>query len=283
MLFSLVALAPILAEEEREQEQELKATSTIELKDRAKDAEEGANDIKTRQLMSSLEKILTPEQIKNFTNIVRQGNSLYGVRKMATSSATFETSASTTITNRSNEAIKKLEKISAPWLINQYEQIKKVGTALWGLKKEKIEEGRENKLDASSSKVYVSGSESTCVINAIKAKDTVLQANNTSTVAAVNAAIATRTVCQEQAIVTTAVTASSTLSTTEMAINQKKELNVCVKAFKESAAKIKKEAATQHKNTWEAYRTSLKACKASSSAAIIIEDGGGNILDGLVD
>lgn len=273
MLFSLIALSPILAEDNQ-------ATQAAETTS-AQEMNQESNNIRTRQLMSSLEKILTPEQIKNFTNIVKQGNSLYGVRRLATSTATtLESSTSTTTMSSGNGAIKKLEKIAAPWLVNQYEQIKKVGTALWGLKKEKAEENHGDKKSTSTPAIYISSAESTCVINAIKTKDAVLQTNNTNTVAAVNAAIAVRTTCQENAIITTAITASSTA---EMAANQRQELALCVQAFRGSAAKIKQDSATQHKTTWDTYRTDLKTCNASSSATIIVEDGGGSILEGLAE
>ncbi|QQG52792.1 MAG: hypothetical protein HY931_00975 [Candidatus Falkowbacteria bacterium] len=277
MIFSFVALSPILAEQEQEQEreQEHKSTSTTSVKPES-------NDIKTRQLMSSLEKILTPEQIKNFTNIVRQGNSLYGVRKMA-SSTEAERVASTTPEKdkgNGNNLSRQFEKIAAPWLLHQYEQIKKVGTALWGLKKMDGDKNQEPK-KASSTPKYVTSSQSACVISAIKTKDAALKTNNDATTLAFNNAISSRTTCQEAAINATV----AATSTPDLIKQQRSELQLCLQAFKESAHSIKEKAAADHKTVWTAYLNELKICGNSTSTAeaLMVEDGGGNILEGIME
>jgi len=270
MFFSLIALAPILAEDNTDDDNDSAVITTTAVK-------EESSDIKARQLMSSLEKILTPEQIKNFTNIVKQGNSLYGVRKLEmTASGTDALKSSTTVTVKDSQSLlKKMEKIAAPWLINQYEQIRKVGTALWGLKKENQEQAR----------VYINAANSACVLTVIQTKDEALKVNNEAAVTSLNAAISTRTTCQTAAINATAASASST----NMFVNQKTELNLCVKAFNESAASIKKETTTKHKAIWGTYKTGLKACQTTNTTAsstdssteddLMIEDGGGSIFE----
>ncbi len=277
MIFSFVALSPILAEQnqeqEQEQEREREATTTATVKPES-------NDIKTRQLMSSLEKILTPEQIKNFTNIVKQGNSLYGVRKMA-SSTEVEHTASTTLeknNGNANNLSRQFEKIAAPWLLNQYEQIKKVGTALWGLKK--MDKNQEQK-KASSTPKYITAAQSACVISAIKTKDTALKTNNEATSLAFNNAISARTTCQEAAINATV----AATSTPDLIKQQRSELQLCLQAFKESAHSVKEKAAANHKTVWTAYLNELKVCGSSTSAteALMVEDGGGDILEGVME
>lgn len=282
MIFSFVALSPILAEhnqeqeQEREREREHESTSTTSVKMES-------NDIKTRQLMSSLEKILTPEQIKNFTNIVKQGNSLYGVRKMSSSTEVEHTASTTSGKFEKNDddaknLSKQFEKIAAPWLLNQYEQIKKVGTALWGLKK--MDKNQEQK-KASSTPKYITSAQSACVISAIKTKDTALKANNDATTLAFNNAISARTTCQEAAINATVVATS----TPDLIKQQRSELQLCLQAFKESAHSIKEKAVTDHKTVWKSYLNELKVCgnATSTAEALMVEDGGGNILEGVME
>jgi hypothetical protein len=188
--------------------------------------------------------------------------------------------ASTTITEKgngnANGLIKQLEKIAAPWLVNQYEQIKKVGTALWGLKKEGANKNQEQ-IKASSTPRYISSSESACVISAIKTKDAALKTNNEATALAFNAAITNRTTCQETAVNATA----SATTTTDLIKQQHSELQLCLQTFKETVTGIKTKAATDHKTVWTAYMNELKICGTATStdATLMVEDGGGNILD----
>lgn len=271
MIFSFAALSPILAE----QEQENRPLTTTAVK-------QESNDIKTRQLMSSLEKILTPEQIKNFTNIVKQGNSLYGVRKVASTTETERLGSTTPkkIDGNVNNLSRQFEKIAAPWLLNQYEKIKKVGTALWGLKKMDVNNSQEQKKSSSTPK-YITAAESACVISAIKTKDTALKTDNEAASLAFNTAISSRTTCQEAAInATTAAT-----STADLIKQQHSELQLCLQAFKESTNSIKEKAAANHKTVWTAYLNELKICGSSTSTTetLMVEDGGGNILEGVME
>ncbi|HZJ41011.1 MAG TPA: hypothetical protein VFD16_01970 [Candidatus Saccharimonadales bacterium] len=261
MAFSFVALSPILAEDNQETNA---LTSTTAVRPES-------NDIKARQLMSGLEKILTPEQIKNFTNVVRQGNSLYGVRKIASSTPT-----------ESQGVIKQLEKIAAPWLIQQYEQIRKVGTALWGLKKddgEKASQGQAKNIEEKIPvNVFVKPGSAACVISAIETKDAAVVANNLNKITLLNSAINARTTCQTTAI--NASISSTSTSTSNISL-QRNEFNLCLKAFEQTSTQIKKDFEAEHKTLWTTYRDSLKICQPSTSSSegeLEIEDGGDNPL-----
>ena len=69
----------------------------------------------------SSEKIPSPNEIKNYTQITRIGNSLYGIK--------IRESINTTTANL------KLEKIAHPQEIALFDKIQKIGSALWGIKK----------------------------------------------------------------------------------------------------------------------------------------------------
>ena len=227
-----------------------------------------------RPLMSNLEKIPSPDQIINFTNIMRQGNSLYGVHRPTST-------ASSTASSTKPGLGRQLEKIAAPWLLHQYEQIKKVGTALWGFKKGTSTPEMKATSTPKNERFITSG-EASCVITAIKVKDTAVKNNNDTTETALNSAISTRTSCQETAINSnTAATA-----TPELIISQRKALALCLENFRTSNKNIRAEAKTRHQAIWNTYRDSLRSCQSASSsesAALMLEDGGGNIFENLQD
>ena len=258
------------------EENKVEENKVEEKKLEEKKVEENRIEVRTQTLMSNLEKILTPDQIKYFTNIVKEGASLYGVRKASSTNSEIKKPAATS-TDASKGVVKRLEKIAAPWLVNQYEQIRKIGTALWGLKKGDSGEKQEikEKVELKNQK-YITLSESTCVIAAIKVKDTALQANNENAKLSFNNAIVSRTACQEAAINKTAMATSSA----DLIKQQKNELGLCLQAFKEVTVTAKKSTTEQHKAIWETYRNSLKSCNVSdSSELIMVEDGGGNIFE----
>jgi len=263
-------------EENKVEENKVEENKVEEKKLEEKKVEENRIEVRTQTLMSNLEKILTPDQIKYFTNIVKEGASLYGVRKASSTNSEIKKPAATS-TDASKGVVKRLEKIAAPWLVNQYEQIRKIGTALWGLKKGDSGEKQEikEKVELKNQK-YITLSESTCVIAAIKVKDTALQANNENAKLSFNNAIVSRTACQEAAINKTAMATSSA----DLIKQQKNELGLCLQAFKEVTVTAKKSTTEQHKAIWETYRNSLKSCNVSdSSELIMVEDGGGNIFE----
>lgn len=191
--------------------------------------------------IANLEKISSPEQIKDFKIMKRLGNALFGIRKMALNQAPVASSS--------------LEKISHPGLINQFEKIKKIGTALWGIRKKAI--------STPEISPEISLEISVCVAAAIDIKDKALMARVTAAAVELNAALSARSACQQSAL-----TATST---------QRQALNACVKTF-QAARKTMSEASRQvQKAAWDTYKASLKNCRTttSSTAAVpMVEDGG---------
>ena len=207
----------------------------------------------------SLEKIPSPDQIRYFKMIKKEGGSLYGVRisKPLSASSTKITKASSTISN-------KIEKIASPALINLYEKIQKIGNALWGIRK-----GNSGS-KATSTPRLITSDISTCVALAIEKKDTMLKEKIEMANLELKAAIDIRTSCQKIAI-----------SSIE---KQSENIKVCVKNYQSSHAATVKKAKEAQKNVWSVYQTDLKACivSSTSTAPIIIEDGGDNISDSLL-
>jgi hypothetical protein len=223
--------------------------------------------------MGGLEKILTPDQIKYFEKIIKQGNALYGVKK----GTSTDNKGTTTVRNEIN----KLEKISTPQLINFYEQIRKIGNSLWGIKKEepkKPEMKNDDRKSTSTPATFVKPEQAACVIAAIEIKDSTLQESNTYQATKINEAITTRSNCQKAALnLNTSATASTTVN---VADQQREALKACVKTFENTVKVVREAAKKSHDTIWETYKTGLKACHplTSSVQPIMIEDGGGSLL-----
>ncbi|HBA37034.1 TPA: hypothetical protein DCZ15_04160 [Candidatus Falkowbacteria bacterium] len=222
--------------------------------------------------VDGLEKIPSPDQIKNFRVMKKIGNALYGVRReqsQTNSSSVNATSTKATSTNAGvNSTDKNLEKIAAPAFINLYEKIRKVGNALWGIKKE-----------TPRQPLTVTADISACVIAAIDVKDKALVEKVNTVAVDFGAAITARSVCQQAAV--------------QSADDQKKNLDACVNTFRTESKRINTAAKAKQKEIWGAYRTGLKECAknmigtSSSSEAVAgeleIEDGGEAVVDSLMD
>lgn len=223
-----------------------------------------------KYLREGLEKILSPDQIRYFRNIVKEGKTLFGIRKTDKEIKEAKKEDNKKEDNK-KEAGKKseseLEKILTPDQIKMYERIKKIGTALWGYKK------AEFKKEAKKQKRVVSAELAPCVIAAVETKDSAIIANNTSFNNDLNAAISVRTACQKEA-----------LSSVE---NQLKSVDACIDAFRKSAKEVSAKTAKAHKEIWKAFGDSLKVCAKNDSAStsteaegeLLVEDGGGNITE----
>jgi len=212
---------------------------------------------------ADLEKILKPELIKNYQEIIKREGSLYGVKLEKIEMK----SKSDLATNTPLTVSEKLEKIAAPSIISLYKNIKKIGTALWGIRK-----------DESAKPIVVTTENSACVAAAINVKDQALIEKINTTATALNAAITTRSTCQQAAVQTT--------------VDQRQALEVCVKTFTQAHKELNTTAKKSQQALWETYRASLKACRptATSTTAvsnetksdqgeIMINDGSENILN----
>ncbi len=248
-----------------------------------------------------LEKILSPEYIKEFRVMKRVGNALYGIRLNAglgqdNGAAQGNLGSSQELSGTStdkvspgalvNKAKKILEKIPAPAFIHLYEKIQEKGNALWGIRKD--DNGQDNNNDneeenmpgrASSTSAIVSGDAVACVTAAINTKDQALVAKLATTMTDLQAAINTRSTCQQAAIQTTS--------------NQHDALDACINTFQDTHDQIAKTAKLAQESIWKTYKDSLKSCRpalsatstpqtdssSSMSGEIMINDGSENVMD----
>jgi hypothetical protein len=199
---------------------------------------------------SELEKIPSPDQIKNFKIMKKIGDVLYGIRKGTSTEKIELKKAENTATSS------KLEKIDHPNLVNLYEKIQKIGTALWGIRKK-----------ATSASLFIEPATAACVATAIDTKDKVLMVRVTAAAVELNTALTVRSVCQQTAVVATTT--------------PREALNSCVKTFNETQKAIKEASKKIQNDTWKTYQEGLQACRTaatSTSPVPMIEDGG-NLFD----
>jgi len=257
-----------------------------------------SNAVDTRVLVGGREKILTPVQICLYKDIVRHGNTLYGVKKSETEISQMSTTTCPVaapilekfnkLPEQATAMVRQLEKIAAPWFVHQYDQIRQVGTALWGFKKETATSTPNTTPNQTSTttpttipmvQTYVTPEKAACVISAIKVKDLALINSNASTIEALNNAISARTLCQETAINLTASTTATSTASTTLRLMQKEQLMACNQTFQTVFAALKTAANNRHVSIWTTYRNALKACQpvTTESPDLIIEDGGGSL------
>ncbi|MFA5184016.1 MAG: hypothetical protein WC456_00645 [Patescibacteria group bacterium] len=228
-----------------------------------------------------LEKILTPDQIKNYQGVIKKGNSLYGVRiekmeqalkDLKTEFKNLTADAANSSSTPASSTAQRLEKILTPGQISLYEKITKVGTSLWGIKKRVVEALRPK---ASSTPAVISNLESACVVSAIDIKDKALTEKVTAAATGLNAAITARSTCQQAAVQTTD--------------NQRVNLEACIKAFKLAHQAVNETARLAQQSIWKTYQASLKACRPATSPGTVeteeikVEDGGEDLMETVVD
>ncbi len=137
-------------------------------------------------------------------------------------------------------AKKNLEKISSPAEIKLFEKIQKIGTALWGIKK------LENRIEVRQS--FVKPVAVQCVKDAINKKDTALQAAISSRTQSIVGAIEARNACQNSAL-------------DKLTAKEQFDANrVCVEAYKKSGNEYNKILEKSKNESWNVYKTDLKAC-----------------------
>ena len=262
----------------------------------ANETSTSSNSANSRVLAGGRERILTPAHICLYDEIVRHGNTLFGVKKSTTTISQMSTTtcpAAKPISDKFNRlsektktATRQLERIAAPWFLHQYEQIRRVGTALWGFKKEMATSSLDADVKPGPSKTskiqaHVSPETAACVISAIKVKDLALINSNSSSTEVLNKAISTRTLCQETAINLTTSSMATSTATSSIGPEQKKKLLVCNEAFRESFATIREAFKNSRQVIWETYRNSLKICQPATTENpdLIIEDGGSSLFN----
>lgn len=227
------------------------------------------------------EKIPSPNEIKNYTKITKIGNSLYGIRikEQANSETAIKVAKSPLITATANL---KLEKIAHPQEIALFDKIQKIGSALWGVRKNSVNQDLNSQIKKEAEikpvklpevkpvrKIEVKPEVAACVKTAIEDKDTALKAAITEHNQVIFTAIDARTACQKAAI--------DQISSEQGAANR-----LCLEAYQKAVVENKK-TFQNHKNTnWQAYRDDLKACQSTQTTTtasivgleeLIIEDG----------
>ncbi len=202
----------------------------------------------------SLERIPSPEYIKFFQIIKREGNALFGIRKPTATPAIMAEERNRETRSEEVENSNKLEKIAHPSLLNLFERIQRIGTALWGI--------RKNATSTPAAPFVISPEAATCIATAIDTKDKVLMLRVSTAATELNSALSARSICQQNGV---------KASTTPRDV-----LNGCVKVFVEAQKTIKDTSRQVQKEAWATYQDSLKACRpaTSTSAVPMIEDGG---------
>jgi len=245
-------------------------------------AEDG---VESSDTTGSEEKILTPTEIKNFKNIKKIGNVLFGVRiekkieKMEKQEKKIKQEKLEVRNNQDKPEMNKLdetttsgsvlEKISSPREISLFNKIKKIGTALWGVRKDEIQKPINNQ-----KLVYVTPSAVECVKSAIDKKDAAVKASTSKHSQVIIAAIDARNVCQKTAL-------EKTTAKEQFEANK-----VCANAFQKGTKENNMTIEKERNEAQKTYRTDLKSCSTlqvsstSTSASLTtneieIEDGEG--------
>lgn len=182
-------------------------------------------------LAQELERIPSPDQIKNFKMIKKEGNALFGVRLKASSSPVRATSST-----------KIMEKILHPNEISLFEKIKQIGNSLWGIRK------GDNDKPKEVGPIFISPEAAQCVKNAIDVKDAAVKTAIASSSQSLSSAIDARNVCQKAAI-------DKTSGREQVEANK-----ICIKNFQTSSKEINEMTKKARDEAWKNYRTSLKAC-----------------------
>lgn len=203
-------------------------------------------------LAQELEKIPSPDQIKYFKMIKKEGNALFGVRiKTASSTPNMERKAeypnamnnrasSTNVRSNASESV--LEKISSPKEINLFEKIKKIGTALWGIRKDGATK------PAEARPVIVKPIAVQCVKDAIDKKDNAVKTGISSSSQVLMSAIDVRNTCQKAAL-------DKTTGAEQFEANK-----LCVKNFQQSAKNSNEAMKNARNEAWKNYKADLKIC-----------------------
>ncbi len=205
-------------------------------------------------LAQELEKIPSPDQIKNFKMIKKEGTALFGIRLNAASSSP----AAQARTERPNETgvngisanarvtstEKILEKILRPSDINLFEKIQKIGTALWGMRK------NDNKNPNDVKPALVTPAAVQCVKDAIDSKDAAVKSAIDTHAQALISAINARNTCQKAAL-------DKTTGQEQFEANK-----ICINNFQQSSKEANESMKKARDIAWKKYKDDLKVCSA---------------------
>ncbi len=210
-------------------------------------------------LAQELEKIPSPDQIKNFKMIKKDGGALFGVRINTSSNPLIPRQERATGTlerqeRASSEVIRAtgtspiLEKILHPGEIKLFEKIKQIGTALWGIRKGDVKNPNESPKPMEARPILVKPVAVQCVKSAIDKKDTSLTSSMASSSEALISTINNRNACQKSALD----------KTTEQ--EQFEANKICVNSFQTSSKNTNESLKKSRNDAWKIYRDDLKEC-----------------------
>ncbi len=214
--------------------------------------------VTTTKATSSLEKILSPEQMNMYREIRKVGNDLFGIRKASSTIANItkndekKAEAAKNALEKKLAEIKKagLEKIISLDQVKLFDKITKVGNDLFGVKK-------KGALVLPAMNEELIG----CVSSAIDAKDASINITFTDSATEITTAIDARGTCQKEAL--------------KLNSGREEAVKACARTFQEATKTANEKAKRGQQEAWNTYKVSLKACSsAASTTEIVIEDGG---------
>ena len=260
---------------------------------------------------SERERILSPEQIKHYRDIIKEGAVLFGVK--IEDDGRIEVKDETKDEQESNDdgdegqvatsSVKNLEKIPAPSMISTFEKIQKIGNALWGIKKSDDNKRPASGTDVSSGQLekiltpsMISSFEKirkvgTALWGVKKGEDRKSEdkSGRLTVSAEMSACVAAAIDVKDKALIARANAAATELvaaisdrsacqqAAVQSTSGQKDNLGLCVKAFEAGVKQLREASKTAHRAAWNTYQTSLKTCRTTvmttTTAEIVIEDG----------
>jgi len=212
-----------------------------------------------------LEKISSPDQLKYFKVMKKENGALYGIRLRSDATNSTTENVSDVLDNK----LGNLEKIVSPQLISLYEKIQKIGTTLWGVKKNEVNRYENSEVIQNQYRLVTSDMIE-CVSKAIDTKDDAMITLTKSSSEKMIVNISARGVCQKDAIASTE--------------NQAENLKECVISFQQNHKDIVNNARKERKDVWANYKVEMKACASNSSITdndfeLMIDDGGNDDLN----
>lgn len=182
-----------------------------------------------------MEKISSPDQIKFFQEVKKEGTSLFGIRKIQKEKEQIK------ISNQkiNNNVTTSLEKISSPTEMPLFNKIIKKGAELWGVRKEVKIQKTPNLIAANLAP---------CVKAALDQKDESLKTSITSHGQKMISAITSRNECQKNSL--------DKLSATEQVASNK----ACLENFQKELKKITENTNQERKLAQEKQKADLRAC-----------------------
>jgi len=268
-------------------------------------------DLSEEELSDDLERILSPEQISMFNNVIKKGKDLFGIRKESNE----ENKNRMTVREQNQERI--IEKIAAPQFVNMYEHIRQVGNALWGEKKDDTKNESDNqniadRFEELKEEIHIQAPSDLSFFTNIKKtidgrmfgilkedkevpeKYKEREANFSSVSEGekncVVGAITEKDASIQANNLKFAEDLNNSIKTRNLcqieALNktsdlQKEAITSCNLEFNKIQEQVRKQTRETQENFWGTYKENLSSCRtqATSASPIIIEDGGDDMYE----